>query len=129
MANLRHTLWGRCRSAVEHSPILWEVLGLSSDQGFLSESMYFLTLSLQYNFNCFMWWPHTQHMVKTISPRDSRLKTQKHLFDHYLHFLKLHIINNYINSSFIWSRRLPLRPHGSHLDGNWFLASIISSEY
>ncbi len=38
-------------------------------------------------------------------------KTQKYLFDHYLHFLKLHLINNYINSLFIWSRRLPLRPH------------------
>ncbi len=37
-------------------------------------------------------------------------KTQKYLFDHYLHFLKLHIINNYINSLFIWSWRLPLRP-------------------
>ncbi len=43
--------------------------------------------------------------------KSSRLKTQKYLFDHYLHFLKLHIINNYINSLFIWSRRLPLRPH------------------
>ncbi len=45
---------------------------------------------------------------------NTRLKTQKtrnYLFDHYLHFLKLHIINNYINSLFIWSRRLPLRPH------------------
>ncbi len=28
-------------------------------------------------------------------------KTQKYLFDHYLHFLKLHIINNYINSLFM----------------------------
>ncbi len=36
-------------------------------------------------------------------------KTQKYLFDHYLHFLKLHIINNYINSLFIWSRRVLLR--------------------
>ncbi len=43
--------------------------------------------------------------------RVSRHKTQKYLFDHYLHFLKLHIINNYINSLIIWSRRLPLRPH------------------
>ncbi len=38
-------------------------------------------------------------------------KTQNYLFDHYLHFLKLYIINNYINYLFIWSRRLPLRPH------------------
>ncbi len=38
-------------------------------------------------------------------------KTQKCLFHHYLHFLKLHIINNYLNSLFIRSRRLPLRPH------------------
>ncbi len=40
-------------------------------------------------------------------------KTQdsKYLFDHYLHVLKLHVINNYINSLFIWSRRLPLRPY------------------
>ncbi len=38
-------------------------------------------------------------------------KTQKYLFDHYLHFLNLHIINNYINSLFIKSKRLPLRPH------------------
>ncbi len=43
--------------------------------------------------------------------QDSRLKTQKYLFDHYLHFLKLHIINNYINSLYIWSRILPLRSH------------------
>ncbi len=43
--------------------------------------------------------------------QDSRLKTQKDLFDHFLHFLKLHIINNYIYSLFIRSRRLPLRPH------------------
>ncbi len=42
--------------------------------------------------------------------QDSRLKTQTYLFDHYLHFLKLHIINNYINSLFIWSRRLPWEP-------------------
>ncbi len=35
----------------------------------------------------------------------------KTLFDHYFHFLNLHIINNYINSLFICSRRLPLRPH------------------
>ncbi len=38
-------------------------------------------------------------------------KNQKYLCDHYLHFHKLHIINNYINALFIWSRRLPLRPH------------------
>ncbi len=41
----------------------------------------------------------------------SYIKTQKYLFDHYLHFLKLHIIKHYTNSLFIWSRRLPLRPH------------------
>ncbi len=53
-------------------------------------------------------------------------KTQKYLIDHYLHFLKLHIINNYINSLFIRSRRLPLRPHvvagmirlANHLDSS-----------
>ncbi len=41
--------------------------------------------------------------------KDSRLKTQKYLFDHYLHFLKLHIIINYINSLFLYT----CRPIGS----------------
>ncbi len=41
----------------------------------------------------------------------SQDSSQKYLFDHYLHFLKLHIINNYIYFLFIWSRRLPLIPH------------------
>ncbi len=56
--------------------------------------------------------------------QDSRLKTQKtqkYLFDHYLHFLKLHIINNYINSLFIWSRGLPLRQHGVPGMGSTFM--------
>ncbi len=34
----------------------------------------------------------------------SRLKTQKYLFDHYLHFLKLHIISNYMYSLFIYGQ-------------------------
>ncbi len=55
------------------------------------------------------------HPVKYTTHRklseDSRIRTQKYLFDHYLHFLKLHIINNYINSPFICSMRLPLRSH------------------
>ncbi len=38
-------------------------------------------------------------------------KTEKYLFNHYLHFLKLYIINNYIYSLCICSRRLPLSPH------------------
>ncbi len=33
-----------------------------------------------------------------VAAQDSRLKTQKYLFDHYLHFLKFHIINNCINT-------------------------------
>ncbi len=41
--------------------------------------------------------------------QDSRLKSI--YLTIFLHFLKLHIINNYINSLFIRSRRLPLRPH------------------
>ncbi len=51
------------------------------------------------------------NVCELLNFQDSRFKTQTYLFDHYLHFLKLHIINNYINSSFIWSRRLPLRQH------------------
>ncbi len=54
------------------------------------------------------WLPKDSRLKKT---QDSRLKMQKYLFDHYLHFLKLNIINNYINSLFIRSRRLPLRQH------------------
>ncbi len=49
-------------------------------------------------------------IIQDHTQEDSRLKTQKYLFDHYLNFLKLHVINNNINSLFIWSRRLPLRP-------------------
>ncbi len=33
--------------------------------------------------------------------QDSTLKTQKYLFDRYLQFIKLHILNNFINSLFI----------------------------
>ncbi len=51
------------------------------------------------------------HLVSKPCVYLKRLKTQKYLFDHYLHFLKLHIIKNYIYSLFIWSRRFPLRPH------------------
>ncbi len=49
--------------------------------------------------------------LSSFHPCVSKVFSKKYLFDHYLHFLKLHIINNYINSLFIWSRRLPLRPH------------------
>ncbi len=48
--------------------------------------------------------------LQRLKTQDSKLKSI-YLFDHYLHFLKLHFINNYINSLFIWSGRLPLRPH------------------
>ncbi len=59
------------------------------------------------------------------SIQDSTLNTQKYLFDHYLHFLKLHIVNNYINSLFIWSRRLPLRPHAVAGMGATFMETKI----
>ncbi len=52
---------------------------------------------------------------------------EKVLFDNYLHFLKLHIINTCINSLFIWSWRLPLRPHvvaGSSMFSKWKHFSI-----
>ncbi len=59
------------------------------------------------------------HFDCLVNPENGKKRTtnpiksifQKYLFDHYLHFLKLHIMNNYINPLFIWSRRLPLRPH------------------
>ncbi len=52
-----------------------------------------------------------RHADGTRQPSGTRLETQKYLFDNYLHFIKLHIINKHINSLFIWSRRLRLRPH------------------
>ncbi len=64
-------------------------------------------------------------VVMRVTTITTRLKTQKYLFDHYLHFLKLHIINNYINSLFIWSRRLPLRPHVVAVIGATFMETKI----
>ncbi len=66
----------------------------------------------------------TSMILKTsvvLKTQDS--KTQKYLFDHYLHFLKLHIINNYIKFLIYKVKETSIKTtcgwwNGSHLYGN-----------